>query len=176
MKKIILCLICVFFPGVLFCQLVEHPVFEYEYLSWRQHVDTVKKYLPDKRLLRPEQSSKSILKKPKEETFMLAYTDTAFAEIVTVGLQFTVKDSVLRLVQVSYIGIDPETKKQYDDIEDRLDLLTSQYTTHFGKSFEEKSIPFVGTIKSWEFVSSDVQMATLTSVLNLFIQFSPREE
>ncbi len=106
---------------------------------------------------------------------MLAYTDTAFTEIVTVGLVFTVKDSLLKLLQVSYLGINPDTRKQYEDIGERLDSLTSHYIAHFGNSFEEKSISFVGKIRSWEFVSSDVQMVTLTSVLNLIIQFSPHE-
>lgn len=175
MKNVFLYLMCISFPHTLFSQIAEKPVFEYEYISWKQHVNTVKTYLSDKHLVRLEQSRNPIFKRPKEETFILAYTDTIFTEIVSIGLQFTVKDSLLKLVQISYLGINSETKRQYEDIDERLDSLTAKYTSHFGNRFEEKSVPFVGKIRSWEFVSSDVQMLTLTSVSNLIIQYSPRE-
>jgi len=173
--------LCVFLMFIscsiaLHSQIVEHPIFKYEQLSWEQHVDTVKKRLSDKPLIKTEQSKDQLFKKPKEETFLLLYTDTIFSETVAVGMQFTTKDSLLRVVQVSYFGIDPKTSKQYDDVDDRVDELTTKFTTHYGKTIKDKTLPFVGEFKSWKTTSSDIQLMKISSSSILIIHFTPRDE
>lgn len=175
MRIIILLFMAFPLQPVLFSQIVDKPTYEYEYLCWRQHVNTVKQRLSNKQLIKSDQSNSQFIKKPKEETFQLTYIDTIYAEVVAVGLNFTAKDSLLSVLVVTYLGIDPNTKKQYDNIDDRLDTLSSKFTARYGVPLKEKSILFLGQFKNWETTHSNIQMLKLTSASALIIHFTPRE-
>lgn len=154
-------------------QIVDNPVLTFESLSWGEPWKDVRSSLPQA-AFRALASERSAYFKEGDEHFFQTYTDSLEHERLLVGLQFTKRDSTLRSVMITYIGIDTATHKNFPDVDRRIASLWAGFSEHFGHHWEEKNLPFMGKVRQWSLQRSKVQAMNMTSISTLTVIISPK--
>lgn len=149
-------------------QAVDSPIFIREDLRWGQHYSKIKKQLSPNTTKEIKTNDNRFVKN-KDKYFLLTYSDSLRSEKISVGLQFSVYDSCLKSVIISYFGIDPITKKQYTDYDSRKYALLGMLTEHYPSDYQERSIPFMGKMRIWTLKNMRVQAQILSNSLMLIM-------
>ncbi|GEM_PF-2195496 len=170
-------IMCLLFLGsqLLYGQTVPNPRFLHEQLTIGAGFRSVAARVGKLREISQDQFANPFFKKDAE-TFSLSYVDTLFGNPGAVSLRFSKRDSILNLIQVTFLGVDPKTGKSSTRLDQSMEALWDSLSNHFGIPQEDKKIPLMGRVRVWLFASIEVQLLRLTSGTSIVtVQYSRRK-
>ncbi len=154
--------------NIVYPQIVEHPQYSYERLTWNQKYPDVKTFFAEKKLTETTVEYNPFAK-GSDKYILYSYVDIIESEKIGVGLQFQKKDTTLVSIILSYVGIDSVTKEQYEDFEQRRNHVLQMLTGHYVVKPQEQSIPFMGTVRIWILQETKIQAQIMSSSLMMIL-------
>lgn len=154
-------------------QIIQNPAISCEYLSWRMTVQHAKARLAQKKFLQPPNSTNSFFGL-SQNGYSLMYSDTLDREKIGIALTFSNADSLLSSIMVTFVGIDSVTKKEYVDIDNRMEKIRRSYAERFGDGEGEKSTLFGAKMNEWSLPSTDIQMLMMRTFHTVTFVYSPK--
>ncbi len=149
------------FINISFAQIVHPPKLSFEQFEWGFSINQVQNIIGNKHLKDISTDDNPYFKKDSKSMYLM-YFDTVYSEIIGVGLGFLKTNGLLNSISVIYLGVNPETKQQFSNIEDRLDKLSKNITNHYGEPQTEKNVPLVGKISQWSNSTTSIQLLIMT--------------
>jgi hypothetical protein len=147
---------------LLYGQTIPNPRFLHEQLTIGASFQSVAARVGKLREISQDQFANPFFKNDAA-TFSLSYVDTLFGNPGAVSLCFSKSDSLLNLIQVTFLGVDPKTGKSSTRLDQSMEALWDSLSNHFGIPQKDKKIPLMGKVRVWFFGSIEVQLLRLTS-------------
>jgi hypothetical protein len=144
-------------------QIIPNPHLSFEKLNWCDSLKSVQRLLVGKNL-REMPKDDNPFAKSLENSKPFMYTDTLFGKLVGVTLLFSKSTERLESIQCAFFGFDAATKKQPENIESLLNEFWAALETRYGKPSSDRSIPFMGKKREWEFPSTDATALLITGM------------